>query len=831
MRARIVLLLLSMLPGFAAADMGDTRRAAKTTLEKIVDPLPTYDPFEYSTPAPAYFPDEIDKQARQVLVDTLMNRPDKLRAHIDYFENKDAELSEERGTVTGLTHHIKDLSHNTILDREEYLEEQRRELAGAPSEAQERIIRARLLHDELEQADSLMSQSRMSRWGALLNRLLQSMDLVKIASGNYVGAAVETAIAELQRLQTPTMPLTERKALALYRRFVERFPGDPRRREALEKIESLSKDRKRQWVHEHLRKAGEHLDKGKLAQAEFEAYLAALADPEAEAVTARFEEIEAMRERREANRKEASTVAAADPLANLPDEQAAEVKTLLYNLVKRDADALEAQAQRLAHAYQGGALGELAGDAHAVAMEIRGEREQAKRKLAELASSAPSPRARDRARALLDSPEYNRLGTVDAARTQHRIEQVKFVLLGQDLLEKNLMFAVGPMISHGVAGASSLGAANVMMMGTNLLQVLSSNPVSNQEVIDAAGDFVRLQPDSKKAADVYEILGDAYDSRGHFNKALYYYKMSGKRSPDEIAELEEEAGNKLVQMAERTRDKTEQHQLYTAVLDLYPQTKAADEARAELSRLVRADNGGLRLSKRFLLEHPELHGPRGLGLKATLFDGNEDNIEIAAKGLNIVDGGTVLLHYDTPWGIQSRRYAVDTRKITRFETVLRQKHYDLAALDVDRRDKNTPGGFKNLPEKLKRLDVRRDDVDLRFFRDAETAQSRYPRVLGHELLTQKEIDPQKGYRLPNVQGSVTTSGISLSGDIPASFLGDELVIGNDANSPYAGLRFPIPFLEGFVPVDFMISARPGGPSVTPYLRTGDDSIRDPHLYR
>lgn len=831
MSARIALLLLSMLPGLAAADMDDTRRAAKTTLDKIVDPLPAYDPFEYATPAQTYFPDEIDKQARQVLVDTLMNRPDQLRAHVAYFENKDAELARQRGTVTGLTHHIKDLSHNSILDREKFLEKQRQELADAPSEAQRNIIRARLLHDELEQADTLMSQSRMSRWGALLNRLLQSMDLVKIASGNYAGAAVETAIAELQRLRSPTMPLTERKALALYRRFIERFPDDPRRQEALEKIESLSKDRKRQWVYEHLQKAGEHLDKGKISQAEFETHLAALADPEADAVTEQFEEIEAIRQRREANRKEALTVAAADPLATLPDDQAAEVQTLLYNLVKRDAAALEAQAHRLAHAYKGGALGELANDAHAVALEIRGEHEQAKRKLGELASSSPSPRARERARALLDSPEYNRLGTVNTARTRHRLEQVKFVLLGQDLLEKNLMFAVGPMISHGVAGASSLGAANIMMMGTNLLQVLSSNPVSNQEVIDAAGKFVRLQPDSKKAADVYEILGDAYDSRGHFNKALYYYKLSGKRSADEIAELEEEAGNKLVQMAERTRDKTEQHQLYTAVLDLYPNAKAADEARAGLARLVRTDNGGLRLSKRFLLEHPELHGPRGLGLKPALFDGNNDNMEIAAKGLNIIDAGTVLLHYDTPWGVQSRKYSVDNSKIARFETVLREKHYDIAALDVDRRDKNTPGGFKNLPEKLKKLDVRRDDVDLRFFRDAETGAGRYPRVLGHELLAQKEIDPQSGYQLPNVQGSITTSGVSLSGDIPASFLGDELVIGNDVNSPYAGLRFPIPFLEGFVPVDFMISARPGGPSVTPYIRTGEDSIRDAHLYR
>ena len=150
---------------------------------------------------------------------------------------------------------------------------------------------------------------------------------------------------------------------------------------------------------------------------------------------------------------------------------------------------------------------------------------------------------------------------------------------------------------------------------------------------------------------------------------------------------------------------------------------------------------------------------------------------------------------------------------------------------MDRRDKNSRGGFKNLPEQLARLERRRDDVDLKFFRDAQAAAGTYPTVLGHELLSEKEIDPQRGYNLPNVRGSITTSGISLSGDIPASFLGNELVIGNDVNSPYAGLRIPIPFLDEFVPVDFMIRARPGGPSLTPRLRTQDDAVEDAHLYR
>jgi len=117
MRAGVVVLLSAMLAGFAVAGVEDTRRSEKTTLEKVLDPLPTYDPFVYSVPGPAYFPDEVDKQARRVLVDALLNRPDNLNAHVAYFTAKDSELAEKRGTQTGLTHHTTALPLWTQVTR------------------------------------------------------------------------------------------------------------------------------------------------------------------------------------------------------------------------------------------------------------------------------------------------------------------------------------------------------------------------------------------------------------------------------------------------------------------------------------------------------------------------------------------------------------------------------------------------------------------------------------------------------------------------------------------------------------------------------------------
>ena len=63
------------------------------------------------------------------------------------------------------------------------------------------------------------------------------------------------------------------------------------------------------------------------------------------------------------------------------------------------------------------------------------------------------------------------------------------------------------------------------------------------------------------------------------------------------------------------------------VLDMYPETPASKKAIGKLAKLVKLENRGTRISKKFLMEYPELYNLEGLGLKSILFDGNPNNIE------------------------------------------------------------------------------------------------------------------------------------------------------------------------------------------------------------
>ncbi len=129
---------------------------------------------------------------------------------------------------------------------------------------------------------------------------------------------------------------------------------------------------------------------------------------------------------------------------------------------------------------------------------MQGRHEQAKKIVEHLARSAKTPEVQKRAAALLKSPEYNLLATLQDARSERRAESVKYVLLGEDLLKKNLLYAAGAVAAAGPAGAVTLGAANAMMLGNNLINVLTNNPVSGQSVIDAGVAYVRTSPDLRQ---------------------------------------------------------------------------------------------------------------------------------------------------------------------------------------------------------------------------------------------------------------------------------------------------------------------------------------------
>jgi hypothetical protein len=337
---------------------------------------------------------------------------------------------------------------------------------------------------------------------------------------------------------------------------------------------------------------------------------------------------------------------------------------------------------------------------------------------------------------------------------------------------------------------------------------------------------------------VYKVLADAYEERGMLDQAISYHELAGAPK-QKIEELKDKAAKALLNAATKSANRGTREYYLTSVIDQHPDTPAAADATKRLADMAKDENQGLRMSKQFLMENPELFGPRGLGLKASLFDGNPANMEIAERGVNLLSDNEILLHYQTPWGPRSQSYSLTKSLNDRFFVTLREKNLQVALSDVNQRAKDSVGGIKNLPSAIVKAEREqragqsesREDTTFTLVREVGGTGGDYQKVLDSQLLTDNERDPGSKYKLPPVQGSISASRFSMTGALPTGLGANQLAIGGDNRSPFAGVQLPIPLLEGFIPVDFMIQGRPGGVSIFPRIRTGADTGSDPELYR
>jgi hypothetical protein len=665
----------------------------------------------------------------------------------------------------------------------------------------------------------------------MMNRMLGAVDLVGVASGNYVGAAVETAIGQLYALADRDMPIEERRALARSLDHLKRYPDDPRNDEIRRRVESLEKKKAAALARKQLAKSAEAAKRKNYEAARFHAEIASFFQPESkEAEKALAAAVKAL-EKPDA----VGSAVAKGGVKQTPQEQP-EIAELLVALSLRDAHQVERLAVDLDRQHRGSPIADAAKDTEAVALEMRGRHEEAKKIVAQLARSAVTPDGAKRAAALLASPEYNLLASFYDARSERRLETAKYVLLGEDLLRKNLLYGAGVMAVAGPGGAATLGMVNAILLGSNAYNAVVNNPVSAQPVIDAGVAYVRNHPHSADATEVYRILADAYEDRGLFDRALAYHELAGS-APEKISAVKEKAAKALLEAGEKAKERGAREYYLSRVIDRFPGSPAAAQATRKLAAMAKDENHGLRMSKQFLLENPELYGSDGLGLKPALFDGDTRNLEIASRGVNLLSERELLIYYQTPWGVRSQSYTLAGKTADRFYAQLRQKNHSVAVADASQRGRGSPGGIPGLPATV--LNARsgksasgseeREDTTFTLVREATGLP--YSKVLDHELLSESERNNGVKYQLPPIQGSISASRFSMSGALPTGLWGDQLAVGSDRYGGFAGVRLPIPLIKDFIPVDLLVHGRPGGFSVYPRIHGSAPTGEDAELYK
>src|SRR5581483_3129984 len=347
---------------------------------------------------------------------------------------RDARLKKERGTTTGLSDAARDLDNNTIDDRARYLDAQRQALSFTAMPKQKQLIESRLKNDDLNQADEQLRKAAQNKWGGIFNRLLSSVNVANVMTGNYTSAAVESAVQQLMAFSTNDMSIEERRALALLNEHLRRYPDDPRNPEVRKRIAELEKKKRTVLAQKQVNKAEEALGKKDFEKAEFYYQVAAPLGPLSKAAEAGVDRMSQRAKTEEQETKKALQIARPPARAQVPENR--EIAGLLYALTLRDDERIRAEADQLEKKFRNAPQAEVARDARSVALEITGNHEDAKKLLQQVARSSNN-HERDRAKALIDNPEYNLLATFQGARTKYQMDTVKYVLLGDDFLKKN----------------------------------------------------------------------------------------------------------------------------------------------------------------------------------------------------------------------------------------------------------------------------------------------------------------------------------------------------------------------------------------------------------
>ncbi len=384
------------------------------------------------------------------------------------------------------------------------------------------------------------------------------------------------------------------------------------------------------------------------------------------------------------------------------------------------------------------------------------------------------------------------LASVKQAEWEHDKQTLAYLLPGGSFVKDNFVVAGTQIATEGLVGAATFGALTMLQTTAKLFHLLTGNPVSQQPVITEAEKYVRETPPGERSPEVYETLARAYEKEGQFAKAIAYYKLAGRE--DRVPGLQERAGAAILEVAKQSEHQTQKESYLRTLLEQYPQTKAARTAAAQLRELYLPENQGLRLSKAFLIENPDLFGPQGLGLKQELLDNNLDNVELAEDGVTLLPNGEIALRLQSDEGPRTKVYGVPDAAWERFWRRFREKGYEQAATRGDR-------GLALLAQGAEMADI--------------------------TLKSQREKNEMSGWQtLPYLSGSLG-QGVDVRGTLPKEIAGARLAFGKDSRSAYVGVEVPMPF----IPVDFLLLGRNGLPSLYPRIRLPEKELKDEELYR
>lgn len=749
---------------------------------------PFRDPFSAPTSrTPEFFKDEMDLAAEDSIIAAFDKDAEVLRKRLSFIRERDHAFEQRGSRRSGLALPLMELlmGFSETPDEVKRLRDQALEEAADKNEKEQ--IRARGRQSELEAASRWLWKGSVNRWGRIFNHFIKALNPTSLLTGSFVGPVVDSTLGFLwDGVRSEDITDEERRALVLYLDAIARDPEAEIDNRLSARIEKLIEKKKSAVLGTSVELGESQLKAGDLTMAEFHFRRALDIDEESASALKGIEKVQKEQTKREEDRRAALSVAEAKADVPQPGVAESEQEEIIEALTDRQPERVLALAQSFTTAHPSSAMRSQIEATKAVALEMQGKRAEAIHLLNGIARDKQDEGTSKKALLLATSPEYNSLASFERARTTYRNQTIKFVLGGDDFVRNNLAFGVSPFLAQGAAAAGSLGAVTLFRAAGNLVHVFVGNPISRQPMIREGERFLRENPNSPELGRVHRFLASAYAKEKIYDRALYHEEVSGAKEA-ELKDLREKAAEGLLAYADQELDRERKETYLVLLLKTYPGTEAAKRGAKTLRKITLEANQGLRLSKKFLVEHPELTGPDGLNLKSSLFDNALQNGEVAEDGIVIHNGTELTVYFSERDRSREQRFFLPENALDRVFALLREIRYQ-KALDLYIKG----GGEVSAPFVTAGL--------------KEFTVGSSP-VVDYEFVSDKEEKNRA--------------------EVAGGPFGTNLAFSTDGGGPRGSLGLPIPVLRDWIPVDFLFQGGPGSfllvPQVGGFQKQGDHS--------
>lgn len=596
-------------------------------------------PLAHSDRTPALLPDEAEREAAAVATLALAGRGDQAGPHLARLRAIEVERREKSEDPTGLADDAVDLLEAS-RGEPHYSEYARRTVdAGEVGPLLQRRLEVHLEQQPLTQAERRLAEHRRRRAGQIWNRVTEPASrFISGAALNPIQSGRSALSAMLVMHSFPPISTQERQALAAYEDFLDRYPDAPEADRVSEKVRRYRSQLDQALHEEALDFAQRALDArhptGALAHLDRADRIAGVTQTS----VALREEAVALQ-----LRQDARLARSFDARARDHELETREPTDLLAAVLIAPLNRVPSEAQQWASEHDPGPLADEIAFVSAFAAKANGDEDDYFDQMEAIARADPARSNMARhALQVVGDRNQNPYAYYSAALSADRRQRVGWVMLGSRAhgpIHRDLWRPVEYLLdAPGMA-------VSFITFPVRLAQYPGTRARFGGAVIETGEDYVARFPEGQHSEGVHRELEGLYRTRKAWKPALIHHEARRKPDPDRIADYREKIAERTLLAADSYTRSDMRAAMYREVIIKYEGTPQADQALRSFQELVATSTPQeIRVSREFLEEHPRLWRPDALGLRPELFNGEDDDGELAEDGVILIGQTAVRIY-------------------------------------------------------------------------------------------------------------------------------------------------------------------------------------------